>query len=215
VQDTGIGVPAEHLPRLFEKFSQADSSTTRRFGGAGLGLAISRELVSLMGGALTVESEPDRGSTFAFELPLQPQARPVVEAAAAHAAPEAALDPERQLRVLAAEDNPTNQLILAALLEPLGAELTMVDNGALAVEARRVQDFDVVLMDAQMPIMNGLEAAVAIRKLEAELGLGRTPIIALTANVMTHQLRSYADAGPDGPAAVRPSIGRQRLIQSG
>jgi CheY-like chemotaxis protein len=150
-----------------------------------------------MGGELTIESEVGRGSTLAFELPLARHA-----AAEPVAAPQPAARPAgreaRPLQILAAEDNATNQLILAALLEPLGVELTMVENGALAVEARRAQDFDVVLMDAQMPVMNGVEAAVEIRRLEAEMGLARAPIIALTANVMAHQLKSYAEAGMDG-----------------
>ena len=208
VSDSGIGVPPEHLPRLFEKFSQADSSTTRRFGGTGLGLAISRELVELMGGTLTATSALGEGSTFSFELPLERSAQ------GADPAPAAARDtaPRGPLTILAAEDNPTNRLILSALLEPLEVDLTLAENGVEAVAACDRQRFDVILMDAQMPEMNGLEAAQAIRMLEARRGLPRTPIIALTANVMSHQIETYLAAGMDG--CVAKPIDSVKLLQA-
>jgi CheY-like chemotaxis protein len=191
--DTGVGIPGERLETVFEKFSQADESTTRRFGGTGLGLAICRELVTLMGGTLRVDSKLGEGSTFCFELPLQ--------RVAAEAALEAPSEDQRALRVLAAEDNATNQMILTALLTPLQADVTMVDNGRKAVEAFEHADFDIVLMDIQMPEMNGVDATLAIRNIEAERGLDRTPILAVTANVMTHQQRDYLAAGMDAVVA--------------
>jgi signal transduction histidine kinase/NO-binding membrane sensor protein with MHYT domain len=196
VRDTGIGIAPEKLGAIFEKFTQADASMTRRFGGTGLGLAICHQLVGLMGGELEVTSRQGEGACFAFWTPL---ARGAARAPAAAAArPQA---PARPLRILAAEDNPTNQLILTALIEPLGAELTMASDGREAVEAAARQAFDVILMDAQMPVMNGMEAALEIRRREAEAGAARTPIIALTANVMQHQLAEYAQAGMDGHVA--------------
>jgi len=197
VRDSGIGAPAEHLPKLFEKFSQADASTTRRFGGTGLGLAISRELAELMGGRLSAVSAVGEGSTFTFELPLERPAQAAETAEPAARAPAL----ERTLRILAAEDNPTNRLILSALLEPLDVDLALAENGVEAVAACDRRRFDVILMDAQMPQMNGLEAARAIRLLEAGRGLPRTPIIALTANVMSHQIETYRAAGMDGCVA--------------
>ena len=193
--DTGVGIPRERLEEVFDKFSQADESSTRRFGGTGLGLAICRELIGLMGGALKVDSRPGRGSTFAFELPLEPVAPPVEHAAPAHE------EEGRPLRVLAAEDNVTNQMILTALLGPLEAEVTMVEDGRKAVEAFAQTSFDIVLMDIQMPEMSGVDATQAIRRMEAEKGLGRTPILAVTANVMTHQLNEYMAAGMDAVIA--------------
>lgn len=190
--DTGVGIPRERLETVFEKFSQADESTTRRFGGTGLGLAICRELIGLMGGTLRVESTPGRGSTFAFELPLQ---RVAAEVESEHdVAPQ---EESRSLRVLAVEDNPTNQMILKAFLTPLEADVTMVDNGRKAVEAFAQSEFDIVLMDIQMPEMNGVDATVEIRRIEAQRGQPRTPILAVTANVMTHQQREYIAAGMD------------------
>ena len=193
--DTGVGIPRERLEEVFDKFSQADESSTRRFGGTGLGLAICRELIALMGGALKVNSQPGRGSTFAFELPMERVAPPVEHTAPAH-------DEEaRPLRVLAAEDNLTNQMILNALLTPLQAEVTMVENGRKAVEAFDQADFDIVLMDIQMPEMSGVDATLAIRRVEAQKGLPHTPILAVTANVMTHQLKEYLAAGMDAVIA--------------
>jgi signal transduction histidine kinase len=194
VADTGVGIPRERLEEVFDKFSQADSSSTRRFGGTGLGLAICRELVGLMGGQLTVESEPGEGSIFAFELPLERVAAAANEAQADNVE-------DRPLRILAAEDNRTNQMILAALLAPAKAELTMVENGREAVEAFDKAPFDIVLMDIQMPEMTGVDAALAIRRLEAKRGLPRTPILAVTANVMTHQIDEYMAAGMDAVIA--------------
>ncbi|HEX6865710.1 MAG TPA: ATP-binding protein, partial [Caulobacteraceae bacterium] len=194
MSDTGLGIESDQLDEVFNKFSQADSSTTRRFGGTGLGLAICRELVQLMGGRMRVESDPGRGSVFTFELPM---AR--VSTAANQAAPEPGED--RPLRILAAEDNRTNQMILAALLAPIQAELTMVDNGREAVEAFDRTPFDLVLMDIQMPEMSGVEATLSIRRAEARRGLPRTPIVAVSANVMAHQIEEYLAAGMDAVVA--------------
>jgi signal transduction histidine kinase/ActR/RegA family two-component response regulator len=192
LSDTGVGVSPELLDRIFEKFSQADASTTRRFGGAGLGLAICRELVTLMGGQMRVESAPGRGSVFGFDLPL---ARAEAAPAAGHES--AAPSEDRRLRILAAEDNETNQLVLAALLESVGVALTLVADGREAVDAFARERFDLVLMDIQMPRMNGLAATRAMRATEAEAARPRTPILALTANVMTHQIAEYRAAGMD------------------
>jgi signal transduction histidine kinase/AmiR/NasT family two-component response regulator len=193
VADTGIGVPKDKLEAIFEKFTQADASTTRRYGGTGLGLAICYELVRLLGGELTVASTEGEGSRFAFSLPLVQAAEGPVEAQA-----QAAPGPDRPIRILAAEDNPTNQLVLSALLEPVGVMLTTVGDGRQAVEAFVAGGFDLVLMDVQMPVMNGVEAAAEIRSWEALRGLARTPILALTANVMRHQIEEYLQAGMDG-----------------
>jgi signal transduction histidine kinase len=197
VRDTGIGIPLERLNDLFQKFNQVDASTTRRFGGTGLGLAISRELVELMGGAMVLTSREGEGSTFTFDLPLTWRAAPRVDVNTApptHACGDAA----GTIRILAAEDNPTNQLILKALLEPYGVDLILTANGREAVEAFGAGGFDLVLMDVQMPLMNGVEATTAIRRLEGERGLAAIPILALSANVMSHQVAEYLAAGMTG-----------------
>ena len=197
VRDTGPGIPAEHRPRLFGKFSQADESITRRFGGAGLGLAICRELAILMGGDIRVASVLGEGSAFTLRLPLprlQDAAAPPHEVAAAAAGPPVGAAP---LRILAAEDNPTNQRVLTALLTPLGAELTLVSTGREAIEAWRNGDWDLILMDIQMPEMSGVEATRRIRAAEAAAGGPRTPIVAVSANAMQHQIDEYRAAGVD------------------
>ena len=196
VKDTGVGIPADRLESMFQKFTQADTSITRRFGGSGLGLAICRELTSLMGGRLTVTSQVGRGSAFTCELPL---ARVAAAATAPVEEPSAAS--ERPLRILAGEDNPTNQLILKALLAVFEADLTIVGDGLEALEAFIGKAFDLVLMDIQMPHMGGVEAVRAIRELERDRQAARTPILAVTANVMSHQISEYLEAGMDGVVA--------------
>ena len=210
VSDTGIGIAKDRLGLLFQRFSQIDSTATRRAGGTGLGLAICRDLVALMGGHVSVTSNLDQGSTFAFELPL------TWVGAAAPAAP-IRHDPVAgplPLTVLAAEDNEVNRLILSALLEPLGMRLRLAADGAEAVQAFAGETFDLVLMDVQMPVMNGVEAARAIRRREAEAGLRPTPILALSANVMAHQVDEYLAAGMDGliakPIEVRAMLDAMR-----
>jgi signal transduction histidine kinase/ActR/RegA family two-component response regulator len=202
LSDTGIGIAPEHIAGLFEKFVQADSSTTRKFGGTGLGLAISRELVEKMGGTLRMDSAPGKGSTFVFRLPF-------ARAEATDSAPPPAADDDiRALRILAAEDNATNALILRALLEPAGVELRTVVNGREAVDAFHADDFDLILMDVQMPVMNGIEATRAIRERESEHRLSPTPILALSANVMSHQILEYELAGMDGVVAKPVDAGK-------
>ena len=196
VEDTGPGIAPDILAGLFARFAQADASITRKHGGTGLGLAISRELAELMGGRLTATSELGEGSVFMLELPL---ARVAAEAPAS--APGATAPLEGAVRVLAAEDNAANRRVLAALLEPLGVELTVVEDGRQLVEAWARDGADVVLADIQMPVMSGLEAARAIRRAEALQGLRRTPIIALTANVMSDQVAQYMAAGMDSHVA--------------
>jgi signal transduction histidine kinase/CheY-like chemotaxis protein len=198
VSDTGVGIAPADLPRLFQKFDQLDSSVTRRFGGTGLGLAICHELASLMGGDIQVESEFGLGSRFVLRLPLPPAPRSCGASARRDAI---TLAPRAAMRVLAAEDNPVNQLVLRSLLSPLDVEVTIVADGEAAVEAWAAGDWDVVLMDVQMPILDGLAATRCIRALEAERGCSRTPIIAVTANVMSHQVDGYAAAGFDGVVA--------------
>jgi signal transduction histidine kinase/ActR/RegA family two-component response regulator len=190
VRDSGIGIAADRIPNLFEKFVQADSSMTRHYGGAGLGLALCQKLSKAMGGEILVESAPGVGSTFALALPL-----PACAVPAAEAREEMVAAAERQVRVLAAEDNPVNQMVLRALLGQIGLEPTIVANGVEAVAAWEAGDWDLILMDVQMPLMDGLSAAQAIRAREAELGREAVPIIAVTANAMIHQVASYRAAG--------------------
>jgi signal transduction histidine kinase/FixJ family two-component response regulator len=203
VRDTGMGIPANKLGELFQKFRQVDESTTRRFGGTGLGLSICRELAQAMGGRIGVESTEGVGSTFTFFAPLRRSAPVVAEAVAAT---EDGGPPEFELRVLAAEDNAINQLVLKTLLGAAGIEPTIVDNGALAVAAWRAAEWDVILMDVQMPVMDGLAAVEQIRREELAGARARTTIVALTANAMEHQVRAYLDVGMDDYLAKPISV---------
>ncbi|MET0273007.1 MAG: ATP-binding protein [Phenylobacterium sp.] len=173
VCDTGPGMTSEQVARLFRPYSQAEVSTARRYGGTGLGLSICRELSSIMGGEIGVESEPGRGSTFRVRLPLPAAAAP------ARAAPTGTLDLP-PLRVLVTDDNPINLAVARALLEAAGAAVETAIHGAEALERLRVEAFDVVLMDVRMPVMDGIEAVGRIRAGEA--GPRDIPVIALTAD---------------------------------
>jgi signal transduction histidine kinase/CheY-like chemotaxis protein len=196
VVDTGLGIADDKQALVFEPFTQADASTTRRFGGTGLGLAICRQFVKLMGGDLKLRSQLGVGSTFSFALPLASGDR---TAPAGEPRRRQALEPSSgSARILAAEDNPINQLILRALLEPFDIALTVVADGREAVEAWGRGSFDLILMDVQMPLLNGTDATIEIRERERSRGRQRTPIIALTANVMRHQIEGYLQAGMDG-----------------
>ena len=195
VSDTGIGVPAAKLPLLFQKFSQVDSSTTREFGGTGLGLAICREIAQLMGGAVWAESAEGVGSTFHVRVPLE-RTSPAALASAEAAANRAGADVS-ELKILAAEDNATNQLVLKTIMATFGLGVDVVADGALAVQAWNAGQYDLILMDIQMPVMDGIAATRAIRAMERSGGRARTPIIALSANAMTHQVKEYLDAGMD------------------
>lgn len=205
VRDTGIGMKPDQIPRLFEKFTQADSTNTRKYGGTGLGLAICRDLTNLMEGTLTARSIEGQGSIFTFEAPLA-HVKPALAAKDKTAPP--ALAEVGQLRILAAEDDPINQEVLAALLEPLGAKLVMTADGDAAVAAYCKGQFDMVLMDIHMPKMNGMDATRAIRAWEAQQGLPPTPILAVTANLMTHHIAAYRDAGIDGVVGKPIHVGK-------
>ena len=193
VSDSGMGVPQQALTAIFNTFTQADASITRTHGGTGLGLAISRRLARLMGGDIVVESQKGAGSIFTLHLPMLPIAGRVIEDEAT------ALDKDahRSLKVLVAEDNEVNRLVVTALLAQIGVEPVLVENGAEAVEAWRREDWDVILMDVQMPVMDGIAATRRIREEEVMRGGGRTPIIALTANAMPHHVDEYRQVGMD------------------
>ncbi len=202
VRDTGIGIPKDRLPKLFAQFEQVDASTTRRFGGTGLGLSICHELCRLMGGRVVADSQLGTGSTFTVYLPLKRVETLEVAPPQAPARDFAEVDAANgDLRVLAAEDNKINQLVLTTFLQQMDVTPTLVEDGALAVEAWRFGEFDLILMDMQMPVMDGLTAVRAIRAAEALTARPRSPIIALTADVMSHHLEHYRLAGVDAVVA--------------
>jgi two-component system, sensor histidine kinase len=189
VQDTGCGIPEDRLAGVFNSFEQVEAGTTRRFGGTGLGLAISRRLAELMGGTLTARSVEGEGSTFTLALPVEAVAEPGrVEAPTAPAE-----TPSLQGRlILAADDHEVNRRILTLLLEPHGCRLVTVENGAEAVDAAALTRFDLILMDMQMPVMDGLQATRAIRGGGANAD---TPVVALTANALDVHRAAWAEAG--------------------
>ncbi len=197
VSDTGIGISNEARERLFERFSQADGSITRRFGGTGLGLAISQHLASLMGGVIEVDSEEGGGSTFALELTF-PRAERQTEHEVSVLDAEAIgpVGRERRMRVLLVEDHPVNRQVIQLILGEL-VDLTMAENGAEGVAAEALEPFDVILMDMQMPVLDGVSATRAIRAREQRDGACRTPIVMLTANVLAEHVDLAREAGAD------------------
>ena len=219
VRDTGIGMTPDQRAIVFDKFVQADSSMTRRFGGTGLGLAICRGLAERMGGVIELETAPGAGSEFTVRLPL-----PALEADAAPEEAEVIAPADvdgltihgRPVKILAAEDNEINRFVLKAYLDRLGAQVEMTHDGRAAVEAYGAGEYDLLLLDIQMPVMNGEDALAAIRKQEQETGRQPTPAIALTANVMTDQVARYRAQGfndhaekPIDPAALERAMRMQ------
>ena len=191
VTDTGMGIAPERAPQLFEKFVQADASTTRRFGGTGLGLSICREILSLMGGEIDFTSTVGEGSCFSFTTPLTRAETPTALAQPTEPSFDDAL------RVLVADDNPTNRLVIRTLLEQLGIETVTVDSGTAAIEAWEDCAWSAILMDIHMPGMDGLEATREIRAREQARGRAHIPIIAVTASVLSHETDAYFAAGMD------------------
>jgi signal transduction histidine kinase len=174
VTDTGIGIPKEKITSLFQAFSQVDSSTTRKYGGTGLGLQISKSLVELMGGSITVKSEPRKGSSFIFDVSLTKGSKPKVDHSKV-ITPNLAIS---DVHILVAEDNKTNQFVISAMLKKLGYSFHIFDNGKEALESLNKHTYDLILMDCQMPELDGLKATSQIRKQDKWTKL---PIIALTA----------------------------------
>ena len=207
IEDTGVGIDPEAAAKLFERFRQGDGSTTRRFGGSGLGLVICRRLAELMGGDVGFDSTSGQGSTFWIEIEAEASAAPV----------EAHDDDDDTplfagLRVLLVEDNATNRLIAGRMLEALGAQVSLAEDGVQGVAMAR-EGFDLILMDIQMPGMDGVEATQRIRALPAPIGTA--PILAMTANAMAHQQAGYVAAGMDGAIAkpLSPAALARAIIQ--
>jgi CheY-like chemotaxis protein len=192
VRDSGIGFEPDQAERLFSRFEQADGSITRQFGGTGLGLSICRQLAELMGGQVSAAGKSGRGAVFTLILPLA-----AARAAPAEAEAPAALAERRPPRVLVVDDNETNRKVAELILAAIDAEVVCVEDGAAAVAAVEAGDFDVVLMDLQMPVMDGLSATRAIRAREAQGGLRRLPVVVLSANVMREHIEASAAAGAD------------------
>jgi PAS domain S-box-containing protein len=210
VRDTGIGIPADKLDTIFHPFEQADSSTTRKFGGTGLGLSIVTSLVEMMQGRAWVESELGQGSRFHFEVELPIATEDAAAVGSPHAVAGDRDGSTRPLHVLVAEDNVVNQRLVRMLLQKQGHRVTLVDDGAAAVEAAAMQSFDLILMDMQMPTLSGLEATVAIRRAELEAHARPVPIIALTANAMQGDRDDCLAAGMNG--YVAKPIRREELF---
>ncbi|HTV03655.1 MAG TPA: two-component regulator propeller domain-containing protein, partial [Luteitalea sp.] len=215
VRDTGIGIPADRLDRLFKSFSQVDASTTRQYGGTGLGLVISQQLTTLMGGRMWVESEEGRGSTFSFTIATREASLPAsLPASASSASGDGRLRDRAPLRILLAEDNVVNQRVATGLLGKMGYRADVVASGVEVLDAIRRRTYDVVLMDVQMPGMDGLEATRHIRA-NSHLPGHRPYIVALTANAMQDDRDRCLEAGMDDylskpvrPAALQTALER-------
>lgn len=193
VSDTGIGIDPDKIPSIFESFRQIDDSLARKYRGTGLGLTISRELVCLMGGRIEVESEPGKGSTFSFTIPLA-----VAQSAVPDSAPGAAATPMRSMNILLTEDNEVNIRFSEILLRKLGHRLTVARNGTEAIARLREGTFQMVLMDLEMPEMDGFEATRRIRAGEAGAGNTSLPIVAITAHVLSGIRERCVEAGMNG-----------------
>ena len=211
IADTGVGIPADKISTIFDSFTQADSSTTRKYGGTGLGLAISKRFVELMGGQIWAESTPGEGSTIHFTARFgsaDPGDAPDVAAAKTTVS-------LRPLRILLADDSPENRFLICGYLKESGSMIEEVENGAEAVDKFTRGDYDVVLLDAEMPVMDGYEAARAIRALEKQRGKFATPIFALTAHALKAAKERSLEAGftehvtkPIRKATLLEAIGR-------
>ncbi len=200
VTDTGIGIAPAKQAAIFEAFTQADGSTTRLYGGTGLGLSISSRLVQMMGGRISVDSTPGVVTIFRFTIPVTVAADDADDAPSRTTIGGTACE-AGVLRVLIAEDNPVNQRIAHAALTRAGHDVTVVADGYAALAAIDRESFDVVLMDLQMPHMSGFEATAAIRRREAQLGLARLPVLAMTAHAMASDAQRCLEAGMDGHIA--------------
>ncbi|SFV68137.1 BarA sensory histidine kinase (= VarS = GacS) [hydrothermal vent metagenome] len=204
VNDSGIGLNKAQQKKIFEAYSQASASTTRKSGGTGLGLTISRKIIHSMGGELAVESEEGKGATFYFTITLKeapatvPETEVLPEEFAKIPVEKPAVEtPVRELQVLVAEDNPINQKLIQVVLKKMGLKVTLADNGEKAVEARRENHYDMIFMDIQMPVMGGVEATQEILAYEEEEGVPHIPIIALTANALPGDKEKYMNEGMD------------------
>ncbi len=227
VKDTGIGIAKENLNRLFRSFSQIDSTMTRRYGGTGLGLAISKQLSELMGGAIGVESRPGEGSTFWFTISLeQVQGAADTEAPFTNAPTRQSIHRPEQVRILLAEDNLINQKVALKMLEKLGYQATAVANGKAAVEAAEHTAFDLILMDIEMPVMNGMVACRKIKNPQSKTLNREVRIIAVTAHAMNQDKTRFLEVGLDDYLAkpIRPqelrevldrNLGQMEHLQSG
>ncbi|MGE3335813.1 MAG: ATP-binding protein [Rhodospirillaceae bacterium] len=203
VIDTGVGIAPEHMERIFEPFIQADMSTSRTHGGTGLGLSICRHLVTAMGGELKVSSQPRSGSAFTFTVPVQRALSPPVPIGRAldRTAPPAPRPSKTPLRLLVADDDKNMRTLADIMLLRRGFEVTLVEDGAAAIQAAAAHEYDCIILDMHMPVMNGREVMRALQKAETDGSGRRTPLIALTADVVPDHVRTFVDAGADAVVA--------------
>lgn len=206
--DTGTGIPFGAQKSIFDRFTQVDSSLSRAHQGTGLGLAICKELIERMDGEINLKSEPGKGSKFCFFVALEKAQSLQASEDTVEDKTRKSKKAKRALRILVAEDNPTNRMVIKAILSHARTDVTFVEDGQEAVKTWQSQNFDLVLMDIQMPHMNGVEATQAIREIEASEHIPKTPIVAVTANAMPHQRDEYLAAGMDDHVAkpIEPQL---------